>query len=113
MKRYNLEFYVIRFDFNKRKVYNFNIFDNYYVYKYTVEHIKEFLDSKITYDELKEKIRIDIQCEEWSRYEYEISVGAPFEEDAEKLQKIDCYYQALPNLDLIVDMCIRKIKEDN
>ena len=49
--------------------------------------------------------------QEWSRCEYEISVGDAFEEDVNKLEKWDCYKQAEPNMEVITDMCIKRVKE--
>lgn len=111
MNKVNLEFYVLNYDINKRKVENFNIFRNYYVYEYAIKYTEDYLDGKISYGELKEELRKTIMWQEWGRCEYEISVGDAFEEDVNKLEKWDCYMQAEPNMEVITDMCIKRVKE--
>ena len=108
MREPNFEFYVLNHDFNRKKVYSFNIFSNAYVYDRTLEAAEEFFDGNITREDLTNRIKQSIMYEEWSRCEYEISVGAPFETDINKLEKWDCFKQALPNLPLIVDMVITR-----
>lgn len=49
--------------------------------------------------------------QEWSRVEYEISVGAPFETDCNKLKKIDCYYQCEKNIPMIAREIIWQYKQ--
>ena len=42
------------------------------------------INGEIDYAEFKEELRKDIMWQEWSRFQYEISVGQPFEEDCNK-----------------------------
>ena len=109
----NLEFYVLNYDHNRHCIKSYNIFGNYWVNKRAIELAKEYLAGELDYDSLKEQFRIALMSEEWARYEYEISAGAPFEEDCNKLQKIDCYAQALPNLNIIVDYIVREVQHDS
>ena len=114
MKTYpDYEFYVVRYDINKRDVEMWNIFQNWLVGEHVFKDCKKYLRNKkeLSFEELKEKIRRTIMWQEWSRVEYEISVGDPFPRDMDKLKKIDAYYQALPNMELITKMCIEKTKE--
>lgn len=111
MNKVNLEFYVLNYDFNAKKVETFNIFGNYYVYEYAIKYTEDYLDGKMSYGELKEELRKTIMWQEWSRIQYEISVGRPFEDKCENLKKWDCYQQALPNMEVITDMCIKRVKE--
>lgn len=91
------------------------------------------------FEALCKEIESIIRCEEWSRCEYEIAVGSLFttelkdivravdrgeiEKDnlydelkkkAERngnLEKIDCFYQARPNIPMIVRECIYQYKQ--
>lgn len=119
------QYYVLNYNVNKRKVENFNIFDNVIVRDRTLREIKKYLRSSkkyktenfrtkqilYGYEALCYEINRIIMCEEWCRSEYEISVGYAFEDNCEKLEKWDCYSQADPNIEAIVDYCIKKYKE--
>ncbi len=109
----NLKFYVLNWDHNQNKVIRFNIFNNINVYEETIKYVKKYLRNKktFTYEQLKEEIRKTIQWQEWSRYEYEISVGRPFCDNIDELQKIDCYWQAEENIEGITDMAIKAVKQ--
>lgn len=126
-----LEFYVLNYNINAKKVENFNIFRNSRVNRETIKAVKKYLRAPRKYeykdwtkktsifgfDGLKEEIRHIIMCEEWARCEYEISVGDAFESDPSKLEKWDCYRQAVANIDIITRDVIAqykmKLKEEN
>ena len=126
------EFYVLNYDFNKKKVVNYNIFNNIRVqewtekevrkylrapkkYKHIVQYENEFLGRKeiaiYGFDALVEEIDGIIKWGEWSKREYEISVGDAFETDINKLEKWDTYSQAHPNVEIIAYTVIRQYKE--
>lgn len=63
------------------------------------------------FDALVNEIDSIIRWQEWSRREYEVSVGDAFETDCEKLEKWDCYGQAKPNMKMITYEVIRQYKE--
>ncbi len=109
----NYEFYVLNYDFNARKVVNFNIFQNFQVSANVTDAIRKYLhmEMKDGLNELREEIRKIIAWQEWGRRQYEISVGDAFETNCDKLEKWDCYKQALPNINLITDMCINRYLE--
>lgn len=106
-------FYVLNYDFNAEKVVNFNIFDNWplndNVLSLTKKHLRN--KKKFPWDQYVEEVRRSIQWQEWSRREYEISVGDAFETDIEKYEKWDCYAQALPNIEIIARECIYQYKQ--
>ena len=102
MNKVNLEFYVLNHNFNKRKVEMFNIFWNYHVYEYAIKYTEDYLDGKISYGELKEELRKTIMWQEWSRCEYEISVGDAFEEDVNKLEKTKFNFQTFATFNQII-----------
>ena len=126
------EFYVLNYDTNKKKVINYNIFNNINVqewtekevrkylrapkkYKHIVQYENEFLGRKeiaiYGFDALVKEIDSIIKWCEWSKREYEISVGDAFETDINKLEKWDTYSQAHPNAEIIAYTVIRQYKE--
>ena len=120
------EFYVLNYDFNKRKVINYNIFNNCEVQKWTEKAVKKYLRSpksftckpynkneEILYgfDALVEEIRRTIAWQERGRRQYEISVSDAFTTDVDKLEKWDCYMQAHPNAEIITHTVLRQYKE--
>ena len=126
------EYYVLNYDCNKKKVENFNIFRNCLVqeytekavrkylrspknYKYVIQHKNDFLGREeiavYGFDALVKEIDSIIKWREWSKREYEISVGDAFETDINKLEKWDTYSQAHPNAEIIAYTVIRQYKE--
>ena len=133
------EYYVLNYDTNKKKVENFNIFRNCLVqehtekavrkylrnpknYKHVVQHKNDFLGREeiavYGFDALVKEIDSIIRWQEWSRREYEVSVGDAFETDCEKLDKrtarlkgTDCYEQCNKNMPMIVRECIWQYKQ--
>lgn len=126
------EFYVLNYDFNKKKVVNYNIFNNIRVqewtekavrkylrapkkFKYIVQYENKFLGKEeialYGFDALVEEIEGNIRHEQWGRREYEISVCDAFESDIDRLEKWDVYQQAKPNMVMIAHEVIRQYKE--
>ena len=120
------EFYVLNYNFNRRKVEMFNIFNNILVQERTEKAVRKYLRSPKNFvyksfhkdvepiygfDALVKEIDSIIHWQEWSRSEYECSVGYAFETDCEKLEKWDCYGQAKPNMKMITYEIIRQYKE--
>ena len=96
-----LEFYVLNYNFNAKNVEMFNIFENYIVYDEAIKLCKKRKRGTITWDEFVEEIDRAIKWQEWSRREYEISVGDAFETDLDMFEKWDCYQQAHANIEII------------
>ena len=126
------EYYVLNYDFNKKKVVNYNIFNNILVqehtekavrkylrspknYKYVVQHKNDFLGREeiavYGFDALVEEIDRTIAWQERGRNEYECSVGDAFETDINNYEKWDTYSQAKPNMTIIAHEVIRQYKE--
>ena len=109
------EFYVLRQEMNRPRkgAERFNIFSNWLVsedvFKLCKKHLRN--KKKFTFEELQEEIRKTIKWQEWSRYEYECSVGPAFSDNLDEFEKIDCYWQAEPNMKVITEMCIKRTKE--
>ena len=92
-----LQFYVLNYDFNKEKVVHFNVFNNIRVYESTLKLIDDYNNKKYSFDEFVKELLKIVQWEEWSRRQYEISVGDAFETDLDKFEKWDCFEQFRPN----------------
>ena len=119
------EFYVLNYDCNRKKVVNYNIFNNIRVQEWTEKAVKKYLRSpkKFKYesffnkeviygfDALVREIDSIIHNQQWSRREYEISVADAFETDIDKLEKWDVYKQAKPNMNMIAHEVIQQYKE--
>ena len=132
------EYYVLNYNPNANKIEPFNIFRNCYVqeyaekaikkylrspknYKYVVQHKNDFLGREeiavYGFDALVKEIDSIIAWQECGRREYECSVGDAFTTDCNKLEKIDCYYQSKPNMEIIAREAIfqykKQLKEKN
>lgn len=119
------EFYVLNYDCNRKKVINYNIFNNIRVQEWTEKAVKKYLRSskkfkyesffnkEVVYgfDALVREIESAIHNQQWSRREYEISVADAFETDIDKLEKWDVYQQAKPNMVIITHEVLRQYKE--
>ena len=118
MQDIRLEFYVLNYDANAKKVVNFNIFRNYLLKERMIKELDKYVQSPNNYQHITngigepkkilygfeafcEELKSAIMWQEWSRREYEISVADAFETDISKLEKWDCYGQAEPNIPII------------
>lgn len=90
----NLEWYVLNYNFNEKKLENFNIFRSNKFIK-GVEYLLEYYT---TFENFVKELDSELLYVFWSKREYEISVGDAFETDLNKYEKIDIYYQVKPNL---------------
>lgn len=123
------EYYVLNYNFNKKCVENFNIFDNITLNDTVEKEVRKYLRSPKKYyymkhglwvgentyiygfDGLCETIKSLIMWQEWSRVEYEISVGDAFEKDLDNFEKWDCYRQCVPNIPMITREVIWQYKQ--
>ena len=120
------EYYVLNYDCNAKKIVPFNIFRNILVQEWAEKAVRKYLRSpkNFTYksfdgkeilhgfDALVREIDGIIKWQEWSRREYEVSVGDLFETDCNKLEKWDCYRQAHMNIETISREIIRQYKQN-
>ena len=126
------EYYVLNYDFNKKKVVNYNIFNNIRVQEWTEKEVRKYLRAPKKYkhivqygnkflgreeiaiygfDALVEEIDRTIAWQERGRREYEVSVGDAFETDINNYENWDTYSQAKPNMVIIAHEVIRQYKE--
>lgn len=103
IKNSNLEWYVLRWDFNNKKVVNYNILEG------LAEDIAREVRSKSLYDKsiLKEYLKTVFMYNYWSKTECEFFVSDLHGDDYEK---IDMWRQIEPNLDRIVDYVNQKME---
>ena len=116
---------MLNYDRNAKKIVPFNIFRNILVQEWTEKAVRKYLRSpkNFTYksfdgkeilhgfDAFVKELDGIIKWQEWSRRQYEISVGDAFEDDCENLEKWDCYGQAHMNMEMIAHEVIRQYKE--
>lgn len=106
VKNVNLEYYVLVYDWNSKKIINYNVMR---ILNLDTIH-KKILKKEITnYGEFKEYIRKEFMYRFWSKSEYEVLVGdLIFNKDT--FEKIDAYRQIEMNLDLIVKYVIDEMQ---
>ena len=103
----NLEWYALRYDFNKKELVNYNILRNELVEKIIKEMRKKKLHSL---EELKEYINSWLMYNYWTKSEFEIAITNLYDNDLEKAEKVDIYSQVKPNLDRIVEYINNKMQ---
>lgn len=119
------EYYVLNYDFNKKKVEMFNVFRNILVQESMEKSVKKYLRNpkKFKYESFSKteepiygfeafvkELDRTIAWQEHMRREYEISVGDAFEIDCNKFEKWDCYEQCKKNMPMIAREIIYQYK---
>lgn len=120
------EFYVLNYNHHKEKIEMYNIFNNIRVQEEVEKAVKKYLRSPKNFSYKKllpteetiygfpalvKEVDVIIAWQEQSRFEYECSCGYAFETDCNKLEKIDCHYQAHANIEIIAHEVLRQYKE--
>ena len=103
VKNVNLEWYVLRWDFNTKKVINYNIL------QWRKEDIVNEVRRKSIYNKsiLREYLKTTFMYDYWSKTECEFYISDLHGDDYEK---IDIWRQIEPNLDLIVEYVNSKME---
>lgn len=104
----NMNWYVLNYDFNKKQVVDFNIFNNWRFAEAVEEAVDIYYKQNLTIEDLIEKIDSVAKWQFWSRREYEISVGDLFEQDLDKYEKIDVYRQIAKNIENLTIYVLNK-----
>lgn len=100
-----IEFKVIVWDFNAKKVEYYDIMP--YLRRSWEEEHNNF---SLTFDGIKEFILRVSRYQFWSRCQYEVVVTG-FPEDGKNSQKIDVYDQIESNLDIITNLFLDYLNE--
>lgn len=108
-----MEWYVLNYNFNLKKIEPINIFNYGNFLKDIKEIYKEYIEKKEDIEFFENKINSELLYHFWSKREYEISVGDLFEKDLEKYEKIDVYYQVKMNFKVFIEYLLNNISIDN
>lgn len=108
-----MEWYVLNYNFNLKKIEPINIFNYGNFLKDIKEIYKEYIKRKEDIEFFENKINSELLYYFWSKREYEISVGDLFEKDLEKYEKIDVYYQVKMNFKAFIEYLLNNISIDN
>lgn len=108
-----MEWYVLNYNFNLKKIEPINIFNYGNFLKDIKEIYKEYIERKEDIEFFENKINSELLYYFWSKREYEISVGDLFEKDLEKYEKIDVYYQVKMNFKAFIKYLLNNISIDN
>lgn len=108
-----MEWYVLNYNFNLKKIEPINIFNYGNFLKDIKEIYKEYIERKEDIEFFENKINSQLLYYFWSKREYEISVGDLFEKDLEKYEKIDVYYQVKMNFKVFIEYLLNNISIDN
>ena len=95
--RKDMEWYVLNYDVNKRKIYNFNIF-NHWKFCEGVDRLLTEFNTDGDFNKFCKGLDSELKYYFMYRREYEISVGDAFEENLDRYEKYDVYSQLYPNL---------------
>ena len=109
VKNVKLEWNVLMWDSNAKKVVNYNVLGQELIEKLHKGIVKK--KTITNYNELKESIRSWCMYYYWSKCECEIWVGGWFAEEDE-FEKIDAWRQIDMNLDRITEYVINALKID-
>lgn len=108
-----MEWYVLNYNFNSKKIEPINIFNYGNFLKDIKEIYKKYIERKEDIEFFENKINSELLYYFWSKREYEISVGDLFEKDLEKYEKIDVYYQVKMNFKAFIEYLLNNISIDN
>lgn len=103
VKNVNLEWYVLRWDFNSKKVVNYNIL------QWRKEDIANEVRRKGIHNKsiLREYLKTAFMYDYWSKTECEFYIS---DLHGDEYEKIDIWRQIEPNLDLIVEYVNSKME---
>ena len=107
VKNVKLEWNVLMWDSNNKKVVNYNVLDNELIERLHKEIVKK--KTIINYEQLKENVKRWCMYYYWSKCEHEILVSGWLAEEDE-FEKIDAWRQIEMNLDRMCEYVIRELK---
>lgn len=96
-----MEWNVYRYDFNRKEIVIFNIFNHREFKARTESYLKKY-DNK---EEFADKLKTELMSHFWARYEYEILISRLNKSENDDSVKVDIYSQVKLNWDRFVDYC--------
>lgn len=106
VKNVNLKYNVLLYNWNSKKVINYNVLAHLDLEKIRKKILKKEI---CNYDQFKEYLKREFMYVFWSRAEFEIVVG-DLSCREEYFEKIDAWRQIEMNLDLIVKYIINEMR---
>ena len=94
-----LEWNVIKYNINDKKLVKFNIFDHSRFY----EDLKKLLEQHKEKDQFAEELKKDLMYYFWCKAEYEVLISGLFSKNPNETEKIDIYDQIALNYDRFVN----------
>lgn len=111
IKNVNLEWNVLRWDFNSKKACKYNVMHN----DFPERIAKAIRSPKGSYrhidnkEDLKEWLKRELMYYYWCKSECEYVIGGLFNHEEKDLQKLDIWFQLEMNLDRIVDYVMKEM----
>lgn len=106
IKNVKLEWYAIRWEFNKERRERINVLSGI-----KEEIVKEVRKGGIkSREDLRFWLKNRLMYRYWCKAEMEVLIGGMFSEYPKEFEKIDVWEQLEPNLDRIVDYIIEEMK---
>lgn len=105
-----MEFYALNYDFNKKCLYNMNIFNNITFKESIDDAIKDYYTDGLSFEDFKQIVQNCLRYAFWSKREYELFIGDAFDKDLSNYEKIDVYSQVLPNLNILTNYILNNYK---
>ena len=103
-----MEWYVLNYDFNNKKLVHFNIFNSVRFSNYLELDLMKYKNGECSFDQFKDYIELDLKSAFWSKREYELSIGDAFDTNLDNYEKIDVYTQVIPNLNILVEYILKQ-----
>ena len=110
IKNVKLEWNVLMWDTNNKKIINYNVLDNELIQILHKEIVKK--KTITNHKQLKERIKRWCMYHYWSKCECEIGVGGMFAKYPDEYEKIDAWRQIEMNFDRMCEYIIRELKID-
>ena len=107
VKNVKLEWNVLMWDSNNKKVRNYNVLGNELIERLHKEIVKK--KTITNYQQLKENVKRWCMYYYWSKCEAEIHIGH-FPKTTEELEKVDAYRQIEMNLDRMCEYIIKECR---
>lgn len=98
-----LEWYAMYWSWNEKRLQYENV-----IREDLIKDVKKAIRENKSYDEIKDKVRLNLMYHFWSKCEWEMIVTDLALAD-EREEKIDVYFQLCPNLDRITEYLITNL----